>query len=130
MSKVVPAAPEHTGGASLTELQGRSPSFLGARGLRQLGGVWPKAGQYMSIHGHLEPNEPSVLFLVGWVLGGSWQLLELFLSHKCPFAIVWLIHRGVPQCLPIQQPTGKYINILYTSSTAQGGGGTFKDRKL
>ena len=65
-------SPEHRGGASLTELQGRSHSFLGARGLRQLGGVWPKVGQYMSIQGHLEPNEPSVLFFcwvgLGWVL--------------------------------------------------------------
>lgn len=27
-------------------------AFLGARGLRQLGGVWPKVGQYMSTQGH------------------------------------------------------------------------------
>ena len=70
MGKVVPATPEH---ASLTQSQGPSPSFLGARGLRQLGGVWPKVGQYMSIQGHLEPNEPSVLRSFWWV-GLGWAL--------------------------------------------------------
>ena len=35
-------------------------AFLGARGLGQLGSVWPNVEQHMSIQGHLEPNEPSV----------------------------------------------------------------------
>ncbi|CAK9006834.1 AarF domain-containing protein kinase 1 [Durusdinium trenchii] len=32
-------------------------AFLGARGLRQLGGVWPKVGQYMSTQGDKWPDE-------------------------------------------------------------------------
>lgn len=34
-------------------LVARVLAFLGARGLRQLGGVWPKVGQYMSTQGSL-----------------------------------------------------------------------------
>ena len=41
-------------GKRLLSARYRVLAFLGARGLRQLGGVWPKVGQYMSTQGYSE----------------------------------------------------------------------------
>jgi len=44
-------------GKRLLSARYRVLAFLGARGLRQLGGVWPKVGQYLSTQGDKWPDE-------------------------------------------------------------------------
>lgn len=44
-------------GAALQRARNRLLARLGARALRELGGVWPKVGQYMSSQGHQWPDE-------------------------------------------------------------------------
>ncbi|CAL1135175.1 unnamed protein product [Cladocopium goreaui] len=100
MGKVVPATPEH---ASLTQSQGPSPSFLGARGLRQLGGVWPKVGQYMSIQGEWpdvlargscttspQRDDATIQDHPGPVVctQGTWR--RLVCLHRCKAPSVWV----------------------------------------